>query len=63
MTQLTMKKIYKLLSIKLSNFREHDWFKIDLPVYLFPSADNQGNNFDEEVISEICEVRMINNNL
>lgn len=37
-------------------FREHEWFKVDLPAYLFPSLDRDGNSLDEEAINEICEV-------
>ena len=37
--------------------REHEWFKVDLPAYLFPSLDHDGNSLDEEAINEICEVR------
>ena len=54
---------YSLVFVMVNNvqveffyFRQHDWFKIDLPKYLFPSTDNQGNHLDDAVISEICEV-------
>ena len=45
------------VQVEFFYFRQHDWFKIDLPKYLFPSTDNQGNHLDDAVISEICEVR------
>eukprot|EP00112_Aurelia_sp_Birch-Aquarium-sp1_P020255 Seg518.8 transcript_id=Seg518.8/GoldUCD/mRNA.D3Y31 product="5'-AMP-activated protein kinase catalytic subunit alpha-2" protein_id=Seg518.8/GoldUCD/D3Y31 len=35
--------------------KEHEWFKVDLPAYLFPSLDRDGNSLDEEAINEICE--------
>jgi len=35
--------------------KEHEWFKLDLPAYLFPSLDHDGNSLDEEAINEICE--------
>lgn len=37
---------------------EHDWFKIDLPEYLFPSAsDVDASVVDTDAIREVCEVR------
>lgn len=37
--------------------REHDWFKTDLPAYLFPqSSDVDASIIDTEVIQEVCEV-------
>jgi len=37
--------------------REHDWFKIDLPEYLFPSAsDVDASVVDTDAIREVCEV-------
>jgi len=36
---------------------EHDWFKIDLPEYLFPSAsDVDASVVDTDAIREVCEV-------
>jgi len=38
-------------------FSEHDWFKIDLPEYLFPSAsDVDASVVDTDAIREVCEV-------
>ncbi|XP_066935374.1 5'-AMP-activated protein kinase catalytic subunit alpha-2-like [Clytia hemisphaerica] len=50
-----MLQVDSIKRITIEQIKQHDWFKIDLPGYLFPSADNQGNNFDDEVINEICE--------
>jgi len=39
---------------------EHDWFKIDLPEYLFPSAsDVDASVVDTDAIREVCEVRCL----
>jgi len=39
--------------------REHDWFKIDLPEYLFPSAsDVDASVVDTDAIREVCEVKL-----
>ena len=36
---------------------EHDWFKVDLPEYLFPSAsDVDASVVDTDAIREVCEV-------
>jgi len=38
---------------------EHDWFKIDLPEYLFPSAsDVDASVVDTDAIREVCEVKL-----
>jgi len=37
--------------------REHDWFKVDLPEYLFPSAsDVDASVVDTDAIREVCVV-------
>ena len=37
--------------------REHDWFKIDLPEYLFPPEnDLNASIIDPEAVREVCEV-------
>lgn len=39
------------------SYREHDWFKIDLPEYLFPpGGDVDASIVDTEAIHEVCEV-------
>jgi hypothetical protein len=39
-------------------FREQEWFKIDLPEYLFPAAsDVDASIIDTDVIREVCEVK------
>lgn len=41
-------------------FSEHDWFKIDLPEYLFPSAsDVDASVVDTDAIREVCEVCLL----
>lgn len=39
-------------------YREHPWFNIDLPDYLFPppGADDP-KSIDEAVVAEVCAVR------
>jgi len=38
-------------------YREHDWFKKELPVYLFPEqTDHDASIVDIEVVREVCEV-------
>jgi len=38
---------------------EHDWFKVDLPEYLFPSAsDVDASVVDTDAIREVCEVKL-----
>ncbi|CAI9742960.1 5' [Octopus vulgaris] len=39
----------------IKDIREHDWFKVDLPLYLFPSVDEDCNVIDTDVVKEICE--------
>jgi len=37
--------------------RQCDWFKIDLPEYLFPAtSDVDASIIDTDVIREVCEV-------
>lgn len=46
-----------MISWSIWFFREHDWFKMDLPNYLFPqSSDVDASIIDTEVIQEVCEV-------
>ena len=40
------------------SFREHDWFKVDIPDYLFPpDSEMDASVIDTEVVREVCEVR------
>ncbi|KAK2167663.1 hypothetical protein LSH36_25g00008 [Paralvinella palmiformis] len=40
----------------IKDIREHDWFKIDLPEYLFPpQSDVDASIVDTEVIREVCD--------
>ncbi len=42
--------------IILSSIREHEWFKQDLPGYLFPEDPSyDATVLDEEAIREVCE--------
>ncbi|CAH3129562.1 unnamed protein product [Pocillopora meandrina] len=36
-------------------FRNHDWFKKDLPVYLFPSSCLESDMVDQECLALVCE--------
>ena len=37
--------------------REHEWFKVELPEYLFPKDDFDSSIVDQDAIKEVCEVR------
>jgi hypothetical protein len=40
-----------------SSSREHEWFKSDLPEYLFPAqSDVDASIVDTDAIREVCEV-------
>jgi len=40
--------------------RQCEWFKIDLPEYLFPvTSDVDASIIDTDVIREVCEVQYI----
>lgn len=42
--------------IILSSVREHEWFKQDLPGYLFPEDPSyDATVLDEEAVREVCE--------
>lgn len=41
----------------IKDIREHEWFKINLPDYLFPKPSQENLNIvDNEAVHEICEV-------
>ena len=55
--------IEKLLTVDplkratIKEIREHDWFKINLPEYLFPKPSNENLSIiDIDAVLEICEV-------
>ena len=55
--------IEKLLTVDplkratIKEIREHEWFKINLPDYLFPKPSHENLNIvDIEAVLEICEV-------
>jgi 5'-AMP-activated protein kinase catalytic alpha subunit len=55
--------IEKMLSVDplkratIKEIRESDWFKIDLPDYLFPKPTQENiNMIDIDAVYEICEV-------
>ncbi len=38
-------------------YREHEWFKSELPEYLFPpEGDLDASIVDQEAVKEVCEV-------
>ncbi|CAH2296434.1 5 -AMP-activated kinase catalytic subunit alpha-1 isoform X1 [Pelobates cultripes] len=40
----------------IKDIREHDWFKLDLPKYLFPEDPSYSTNMiDDEALKEVCE--------
>ena len=41
--------------------REHEWFKKDLPAYLFPTpTDHDASIIDVDVVREVCDVSYLN---
>jgi len=50
-----MLQVDSMRRITVDQIKSHEWFKTELPSYLFPSTDNQGNQLDTEAINEICE--------
>eukprot|EP00040_Diaphanoeca_grandis_P014205 m.71909 g.71909 ORF g.71909 m.71909 type:complete len:449 (-) comp24405_c0_seq2:929-2275(-) len=54
MTQ--MLRVDPLQRITIQGIREHPWFLIDLPEYLFPmESDSTDQEFDEQAVAEICQ--------
>lgn len=40
-------------------FRNHEWFKVDLQSYLFPSPVHHDDNIiDVDIVIELCEVSL-----
>lgn len=54
---LTVSPIFKILFLTLSlSLREHEWFKQDLPKYLFPEDPSYSSTMiDDEALKEVCE--------
>lgn len=49
--------IYYLTAWHLSVCRNHDWFKVDLQSYLFPSPNHHDDNIvDVDIVIELCDV-------
>ena len=48
----------KKIVLVLRFCREHEWFKVDLPEYLFPpDTDLDASIVDPDALREVCEVR------
>jgi 5'-AMP-activated protein kinase catalytic alpha subunit len=44
----------------IKEIREHEWFQVNLPDYLFPRTCEEGTNIiDLDAIQEVCEVNLI----
>ncbi|XP_071799712.1 5'-AMP-activated protein kinase catalytic subunit alpha-2-like isoform X2 [Asterias amurensis] len=39
----------------IKNIREHEWFKVELPEYLFPRHNFDDSIIDNEAVREVCE--------
>ena len=51
--------IYMIFVIIMDFFvsgRNHEWFRKDLPVYLFPSSTLESDIVDQECLAIVCEV-------
>lgn len=44
-----------ITEVLLFCYRDHDWFRKDLPVYLFPSALLESDIIDQECLAQVCE--------
>ena len=50
-------KMYDFFNMKNDIFRTHEWFKVDLQSYLFPSPNHHDDNIvDVDIVIELCEV-------
>jgi 5'-AMP-activated protein kinase catalytic alpha subunit len=44
----------------IKEIREHEWFKVNLPDYLFPKPSTENLNIiDVDAVIEICEVNFV----
>ncbi|XP_073449995.1 5'-AMP-activated protein kinase catalytic subunit alpha-2 [Aquarana catesbeiana] len=51
-----MLQVDPLKRATIKDMREHEWFKQDLPSYLFPEDPNyDANVIDDEAVKEVCE--------
>ncbi|XP_022087358.1 5'-AMP-activated protein kinase catalytic subunit alpha-2-like [Acanthaster planci] len=50
-----MLQVDPLKRADIKDIREHEWFKVDLPDYLFPRNDFDDSIVDTEAIREVCE--------
>ncbi|XP_072275442.1 5'-AMP-activated protein kinase catalytic subunit alpha-2 isoform X2 [Pyxicephalus adspersus] len=51
-----MLQVDPLKRATIKDIREHEWFKQDLPSYLFPEDPNyDANVIDDEAVKEVCE--------
>ncbi|XP_072919197.1 5'-AMP-activated protein kinase catalytic subunit alpha-2 [Hemitrygon akajei] len=51
-----MLQVDPLKRATIKDIREHDWFKRDLPTYLFPEDPAYDSNvIDEDAVKEVCE--------
>lgn len=39
----------------MQQLKNHDWFRKDLPVYLFPSSELESDIIDQECLAQVCE--------
>lgn len=48
--------VFKLISLRLL-FSNHDWFRVDLPAYLFPPInESEASIVDIDAVREVCDV-------
>ncbi|XP_038049586.1 5'-AMP-activated protein kinase catalytic subunit alpha-2-like isoform X2 [Patiria miniata] len=50
-----MLQVDPLKRADIKDIRDHEWFKVDLPDYLFPRNDFDGSIIDTEAVREVCE--------
>ncbi|KAL4236652.1 serine threonine-protein kinase [Mactra antiquata] len=51
-----MLQVDPLKRASLKDIRDHDWFKVDLPAYLFPTPqDHDASIVDIDVVREVCD--------
>jgi len=50
-----MLQVDPLKRATIEDIKGHDWFKKDLPVYLFPQANDDSASIDMDAVMEVCE--------
>ncbi|XP_030852246.1 5'-AMP-activated protein kinase catalytic subunit alpha-2 [Strongylocentrotus purpuratus] len=50
-----MLQVDPLKRATIKDIREHDWFRIDMPQYLFPQNDFDDSIVDVDAVKEVCE--------